>query len=96
MGTGRILDVVGDLDKKLKEISKEYYNNWDGHVGAAEGKAWVAAEFAFHDGSPPGTHLRRLREKAHRLKRGFREKAQAKANPRAKHRRADQAQAPAD
>ena len=66
----------GDLDKKLKGISKEYYNNWDGYVEVAEGKAWVAAEFAFDDGSPlPGTRLRQMREKAHGLKEAFKEEA---------------------
>ena len=43
--------VWGDLDQEIEGISPDYYNNWDGFVDVEEGRATVAREFAFDDGT---------------------------------------------
>lgn len=44
--------IWGDLDREIEGISSDYYNNWDGFVDVDEGRARVAREFAFDDGTP--------------------------------------------
>ena len=67
----------GDLDNKLKEISPDYYSNWDGVLEIDGGTARVVKEVAFDDGSPRPETLtdEQLEAKAAELKQAFEAKA---------------------
>ena len=67
----------GDLDNKLKEISPDYYSNWDGVLEIEGGTARVVKEVAFDDGSPRPEKLtdEQLEAKAAELKQAFEARA---------------------